>query len=290
MLAAARAYAAEGRPVFRLSPRTKLPMKGSHAYLDATTDEAQIRAWWTETPNANIATACGEWVCVDVDTKGDKHGDRELVRLVRENGPIGWTRQTTTPSGGYQFHFRAPAGVRIARVVGYLDEHEVLHGLAHGIDLLGYGGYTILPPSVTPKGAYRWQEDGAPVAELSGWLLERAIALSAPQKSPPSAEPIRDARPRWTDDVRARADRAISYVSKMPVAVEGSGGSDACLAVALVLVRGFDLPRSISKVILADYSRRCSPPWSDRELDHKLDSAERASKVGRGYLLEARHG
>ncbi len=284
LLDAALRYASEGRSVFPLSPRSKLPFKGSHGFLDATTDEAQIRAWWGATPDANIGTACGAWVCLDVDVKDGKRGDVELVRLVMKHGPLGWTRQTLTPSGGYQFHYRAPAGVRIDRVIGLNGR-----GLADGIDLLGFGGFTILPPSVTAKGAYRWLEDGAPEAELGGWLLDRAVALST--KAAPAAPVVTERRERWTDDVRARADRAIAYVGRMPLAISGAGGHDAAYAVALVLLRGFSLPRSVAKLILADYSARCRPPWSDRELEHKLDQAERSKKVGDGWLTEGgRHG
>jgi hypothetical protein len=82
-------------------------------------------------------------------------------------------------------------------------------------------------------------------------------------------------------DVESRARR---YVEKMPPAIEGQGGSLACWNVAQVLVKGFDLPRAKASAILDEYNQRCVPPWSRRELDHKLDSAATRSKMAAGFL------
>lgn len=43
-----------------------------HGFKDATTDRAQIQAWWQRWPNANIGIACGAagWVVIDVDLEG----------------------------------------------------------------------------------------------------------------------------------------------------------------------------------------------------------------------------
>ena len=66
------------------------------------------------------------------------------------------------------------------------------------------------------------------------------------------------------------ADRARGYVEKMPEAISGSGGHDALFAVASALIHGFDLPEADAWQILIEYNARCLPPWSERELRHKL--------------------
>ena len=57
-LAAALRYASQGVPVFPLAPRSKFPLisaaNGGHGLHDATTDAAQIQAWWMAYPTANI--------------------------------------------------------------------------------------------------------------------------------------------------------------------------------------------------------------------------------------------
>ncbi|MFO0619339.1 MAG: bifunctional DNA primase/polymerase [Polyangiaceae bacterium] len=282
LLRAALDYAALGWPVFPLAPKSKKPPASSDGFKSATTDEAQIRAWWTAEPQANIGAACGSFVVLDVDVKPSKgkRGDVELVEIVRERGPIGWTRQALTPSRGTHFFFAVPDGVRILRTIGRF---------APAIDVLGFGGYVVLPPSRIDDGGdypgdYVWCDDGAPLAEPSAWVLERMVRLSAPEQ-PTGAQFVGS----WAGDYEKRAERAINYVAKMPIAVSGAGGHDALWRVALVVVRGFDLPIPAAREILRDYSARCDPPWSDREIDHKLAQAQRARdpRFHAGYLLQA---
>ncbi len=94
-------------------------------------------------------------------------------------------------------------------------------------------------------------------------------------------------RPRWSHDVARRADRALAYVEACPPAISGQRGHDATFAVALAVVRGFSLPIEIAREVLGWYGRRCSPPWTERELEHKIASAVGA-RIADGYLLEAR--
>ena len=83
------------------------------------------------------------------------------------------------------------------------------------------------------------------------------------------------------------ADRARKYVEKMPPAISGNGGHDALFAVACVLIHGFDLPEPEAWLILCEYNARCQPPWSERELRHKLSEAGKLSRPSksRGHLL-----
>jgi hypothetical protein len=86
-----------------------------------------------------------------------------------------------------------------------------------------------------------------------------------------------------------RVSRARAYVAKRAAAISGQGGHRALWAVALDLVKGFDLSDDQARPILEGYNLRCEPPWSDKELAHKLRSA-RASRLPAGYLLERRNG
>jgi hypothetical protein len=81
-------------------------------------------------------------------------------------------------------------------------------------------------------------------------------------------------------------ERARRYVAKMPAAVSGSGGHNAAFAVAMVLVKGFDLTIDAARGILNEYNGRCEPPWSAAELEHKLESASgRPDEKPRGFLI-----
>ena len=81
--------------------------------------------------------------------------------------------------------------------------------------------------------------------------------------------------------------RASAYLAALPPAVSGQGGHDATMNAAIALVRGFALdPHDALDLLEHEFNPRCSPPWSLRELAHKVESAQRAQRVGLGYLLE----
>lgn len=100
-----------------------------------------------------------------------------------------------------------------------------------------------------------------------------------------SAADAPTARPQSTDTLLKRAEH---YLAKMPGATSGAGGHNATLKAASALVRGFALEPSVAFTMLRDlYNPRCTPRWSDRELQHKVDSAAKDGKTPMGNLLTA---
>jgi len=97
------------------------------------------------------------------------------------------------------------------------------------------------------------------------------------------AEPIPSA-PRV--DFRSNdavVERARKYLAKIPPAMSGSGGHNQTFHAACVLVLGFELSEGDALGLLSEYNQKCQPPWSERELQHKVASA--AKQPGeRGYL------
>jgi hypothetical protein len=78
-------------------------------------------------------------------------------------------------------------------------------------------------------------------------------------------------------------DHARDYLDRLPPAVSGAGGHAATFTAACWCVR-FGLGDGEAMALLRDYSRRCSPPWTGRELAHKLADARRAASVSVRYL------
>jgi putative DNA primase/helicase len=175
MLDAARAYAERGWAVFPCQPKSKQPLT-AHGFKDASTDLKQIRAWWTDCPEANVAIATGAVSSItvfDVDIKPwkDVHGDQSLLALLAEYGALPSTLYQRTWSGGLQYIFAHAPGVRNS--TSKVGPH---------LDIRGDGGYVIVPPSIVEEddrfGVYAWQND-AEVAPMPDWLLERVKSAGA---------------------------------------------------------------------------------------------------------------
>jgi hypothetical protein len=75
--------------------------------------------------------------------------------------------------------------------------------------------------------------------------------------------------------------RILAYVEKIEPAVSGQNGHGQTFHVAKILIHGFGLSVTQALPFMREYSNRCAPPWSDRELKHKLESAV---KTGPGKI------
>lgn len=84
-------------------------------------------------------------------------------------------------------------------------------------------------------------------------------------------------------------ERARKYIDTIPGAVSGSGGHNKTYQVACILILGFGLTKSEARILLSEYNRRCEPQWREKELDHKIDSADKEPGP-RGYLRDAKDG
>lgn len=81
------------------------------------------------------------------------------------------------------------------------------------------------------------------------------------------------------------AAQAVVLAKTARAAVQGQGGSDALWAVALDLVRGLRVPPGEALALLrTHYNPRCTPPWSEAELTHKVTDAFTNGQVPFGYL------
>jgi len=83
-------------------------------------------------------------------------------------------------------------------------------------------------------------------------------------------------------------ERARRYIAEIPGAVSGQDGSVQTFKVAQHLVRGFALDQSTAMNLLAEWNATCSPPWSEKELRHKIENAADDSRQPVGYLLNDR--
>lgn len=198
-----RAYSSGGRLVFPC--RGKIPLT-PHGCKDATADAAQLEAWWTRWPDANIGIATGPasgLLVLDVD---GEEGEVSLVSLQRRHGRLPdapWVRT----GRGWQLYLSYPDGVRLGNSAGRLGP---------GIDTRGDGGYVIAPPSLHPSGRrYEWHSRGAP-EPTPGWLLR----LLSP---PPRPAPTNGCPPRFGAGVDAYSRVALELeCDRVAGAAEGT--------------------------------------------------------------------
>ena len=138
----------------------------------ATSDPEQAARWWRKLgpgdklidwrPRANIgAMMSGKHFITDIDVGEGKPGDVSLARLVAEHGEdLPATLMWQTGGGGRQCMTLVPEGIEVRNSAS---------ALAPGIDIRGYNGYGILPPSVSGKGEYRMLTDRSPDVQAAGW-------------------------------------------------------------------------------------------------------------------------
>jgi hypothetical protein len=219
-------------PVFPCRPGSKIPAIPSahpsghpcrgecdqpgHGFLDATTDEATIRAWWTRWPTANLAIPTGAATVdvLDIDVHADGSGFPGFNRLQRA-GLIGRAcRIVATPSGGLHLYGRGstqPSG-RLPR------EH---------IDLKAAGGYILVPPSVVNGRRYEIVQSRGGVPDPIDWPAIRALL------DPPPAH-----RPRRPSDTGPNGiDRLTTWMRDRP---EGQRNTGLFWAACTALDEGTD--------------------------------------------------
>lgn len=165
LLKAALRYARMGWPVFPLNG--KKPALKDIGSTAASTDERQIKAWWTAHPNANIGAATGHkfWV-LDIDTKSG--GDYSLEELEEHHGKLPDTVQQVTGTGGKHILF-ALTGTEV---------RNSQSDIAPGLDTRGTGGYIVVAPSIHPDTGRPYVWDGAkelheqPILAAPDWLTQ----------------------------------------------------------------------------------------------------------------------
>ena len=136
LLRAAMGCADKGWPVFPCHPGRKVAAT-PNGYLDATTDRAQIRDWFTARPELNLAVATGAPGpdVLDVGFLGRHADDYHRLWHLREAELLnGATACIQTPSSGLHIYFDGSSQPSDSLPFWYLD-------------FIGKGGYVLVPPS-----------------------------------------------------------------------------------------------------------------------------------------------
>lgn len=207
-LAWALRYAQSGIPVFPLIGKQPA-IPGGGGYTSATTDEAQIRKWWSRYPSANIGiptgNASGFWV-LDVD--GEE--GQESFSALQDEFDFLHTPVINQTGRGHHLLFK-------------MNGRDIRNraGVRPGIDVRGNGGYIVAPPSIHPAGGtYAWVDKDPTTASMPyapDWvcdLVEKRVSVKDEQPAQPSAHP--EILADYNHDhpyVRAAVDREVRAVA-----------------------------------------------------------------------------
>ncbi|MGH3151824.1 MAG: bifunctional DNA primase/polymerase [Streptosporangiaceae bacterium] len=243
----ALAYAARGWPVFPCAAGQKIPAT-AHGHRDATTDPAQITAWFTRNPRWNLAVATGAPGpdVLDVDDHGPAgNGYAAFARLTKVGLVDGAAAYVRTPSGGLHAYFRGSY-----KRNGHLP--------AHHLDFRSHGGYVLAPPSQVGGKLYQLIRTVDADSSLD-WAT--ITALLEPRRQAARPEPHPD------------PGRDLSHLARW-VAAQGEGNRNAGLFWAAN--RALDADPAADLSLLAVAARQAG--LDEREIGRTLDSARRSSQ------------
>jgi hypothetical protein len=175
-------YAEIGLRVVPIKAGEKMPAVSRWVQV-ATTDPAQIDAWWPAGTTNGVGIVTGKQsgiFALDVDINDNIDGGATLDGLEESYGKLPATWTSVTGSGGYHYLFAYPNDFEL--------RNNASTKLGPGLDIRGEGGQIVAPPSVHANNyAYQWDTGCAPweceLAEAPDWLL----AMLRPDEKP--AEP-----------------------------------------------------------------------------------------------------
>ncbi|MFC1515548.1 bifunctional DNA primase/polymerase [Thermodesulfobacteriota bacterium] len=140
--AAALRYAKLGFSVIPIDPRTKRPLVKWKPYQEKSPTPDEVRAWWKQFPDAQIAILTGknsDLVAVDFDSSQAKKNFEEI---------FGELPNTLRQSTGRGFHVLFKNNSKLRTRIGVIE----------GLDLKAEKGYFVVAPSIHPSGKhYEWQ-------------------------------------------------------------------------------------------------------------------------------------
>lgn len=257
-LEAALEYASLGWHVFPIS-RSKVPLT-EHGHRDATTDEAQVRAWWTDADDINVAVWLRQSGLIAVDVDPRNGGDVTFAALERKYGDLPRTCYARTGAGGYHFVMRDPGG----RPRGKLDHV----GLGRGVDVK-CNGYIVVEPSVHQSGGtYEWiscEPDNVPPVPAA-WLE----ILLHPEASGEAPE-----IERWetSSDEGFPAEDATALRAALKGLGQRKEGKSTTFRAIRTVFHDFGLSVEDGWPFLLEWNAQCGSPRDDGDLQRAVERA-----------------
>ncbi len=189
----------------------------------------------------------------------------DLDSCISDDGEIApWAEKIVADFGTYAEV--SPSGTGI-KLWGYGDHNET--GITYqvgdpvegrkqaAIELYGHGRFFAVTGQL-------WSES----PEIRSCRVPLALLVSRIRREAPRVAPI-----LMVERSTPMIERARRWVAKIEPAVSGQHGHSKTFRVACRLIGRFHLSMDDAYALLTEYSQRCEPPWSVRELEHKIRQA-----------------
>ena len=196
---------------------------------------SQLRSWSQQFPACNWAVLTGqESQIFALDIDGDT-GREWLSAQLSLHGQTWTETRTAATAKGFHYYFSWP-DVTIRNSVGKI---------APGVDIRGWHGYTVIPPSQHPSGvAYEWAGGpDRPILAAPSWLIQMALDAG---KSDETSQPAANGH---AGGIIAEGQRNAALTS-LAGSMRRPGMSEQAILAAL----------------LAENALRCSPPLPEEEI------------------------
>ena len=275
-------YCKFGYKLFLLAAGTKIPLAGSNGVSDATDDVEQIENNLNQYPDANLAIAAIDILIADVDNKKGKTGSADLAEMEEELGKLPDCPTVRTTTGGLHYYFAMPA----EKIVG--TNGIEWNGRKTGIDIQVGRQYVVAPPSIIDGKSYEWLTPIVPRTELPELPLKwREYLSNQPKPKITSHIPVTGTA-KGSLPLPPASEAIIELcrqeVAKLRPAIQGKGGDKQTFRVACVIFHDFGLSEPEGKPIMDAFNGCCVPPWNEKDLQHKIDTAiARSGKKPRGW-------
>lgn len=250
--------------VIPLIPGDKRPLIKWEEFQKRRADRKEIVAWFRENPNANIGIVTGAISnigVIDIDTE---EGQENIDKILPDSflTPI-----QHTPRGGKHLICSYNA---INNIYNNIIKNNT--NIIQGTDFRGEGGYIAAAPSKNAKGvSYCWDSE---------------INLENTPLSPIPSEYL-DAINVYNGRQSVYSDTQTSTIVYKEYFVKGTRDNDL-FHLANCLVKGRCEQDFITKT-LEIISRNCNPPFPEKEIKAKIESAlKRAASKDRNLAADVR--
>lgn len=262
------------------------------------------------------------WVIIDIDRRsGDKRNPASDEELECLRQTVEQIRNDLT-SERYQFrggilvmsgngyHLYFPISLpndskSHAQIEAFLKYLDRIYGDAHGeVDQKTKNASRVMkvPGAVSKKGEeskerpYRrselidgtaWNEDDARYnnEQIQHCLADWHTDLSVSQSKEKCKESSLISTPNGG---LSNVELAKLWLEKRPPAVSGENGHDHTFGTVAYVMNGFELNEAEAFEVLYNWNQSCDPPWSEKELRHKIHDAFTKARHDkpRGHLLK----